>query len=52
MNLVHNEIEVSNLWVNDDLCTNFGSNDILLYHSTFQADIHHCNIKLTKQSDK
>jgi hypothetical protein len=52
MNLVRYEIEVSNLWANDDLCTNFGSNDILLYHSAFEADIHHCNIKLIKQSDK
>ena len=44
--------EVSNVRANDDLCTNFGSNYILLYHSAFEADIHHCNIKLIKQSDK
>jgi hypothetical protein len=52
MNLVHYEIEVSNLWDNYDLCTNFGSNDILLYHAAFEADIHNCNIKFIKQSDK
>ena len=51
MNLVHNETEVSNLWANDDLCKNSGSNDIL-YHSAFEADIHHCTIKLIKQSGK
>jgi hypothetical protein len=33
--------EVANLWANDDLCTNCGSNYILLYHSAFEADIHH-----------
>lgn len=43
--------EVSNLWANDGLCTNFGGNDIL-YHSAFEGDIHHCKIKLIKQSDK
>lgn len=38
MNPVHNGIEVSNLWDNDDLYTNFGSNDILLYHSASESD--------------
>jgi hypothetical protein len=52
VNPVHNGIEVSNLWANDELCTDFGSNDILLYNSAYETDIRQCNITLIKQSVK